>query len=120
MRGHLLVVEDDPDIRAVLVLILAGEGWRVTTARDGQEALEAIAADPPHLILLDLGMPILDGWAVLAFLREHRAGVPVVVLTAGPDACEAARTPPVAAALEKPFDVDEVLAAVSFALPANG
>ncbi|HZQ39109.1 MAG TPA: response regulator [Dehalococcoidia bacterium] len=120
MAGHLLVVDDDPDIRGVLVLILAGEGWRVITARDGQEALGAIAADPPRLVLLDLSMPIVDGWAVLATLRERCIDVPVIVLTAGTGADAAALTPPAVAALQKPFDVDDLLAAVSRALAASG
>jgi CheY-like chemotaxis protein len=83
----------------------------VITAWGGQEALRAIAADPPRLVLLDLSMPIVDGWAVLATLRERRIDVPVIVLTAGTNADEAARTPPAVGALQKPFDVDDLLAA---------
>jgi CheY-like chemotaxis protein len=81
----ILVVDDDADVRQVLDLALGLEGFQVVTAADGREALEKLeAADPPvSLILLDLMMPVMDGWE---FRRRQRgtpaADVPVVVLSA--------------------------------------
>ncbi|MGH7090575.1 MAG: response regulator, partial [Stellaceae bacterium] len=64
--------------------LLVGEGWVVTTARNGREAVERLTAEPPQLILLDLLMPEMDGFEVLARLRQDRAlaAIPVVIITA--------------------------------------
>jgi CheY-like chemotaxis protein len=81
--SSLLIVDDDADIRLLLRLELAAEGHAITEAGNGREALESIAADPPDLVLLDLMMPVLDGWAVLAELeRDAATAPPVVVITA--------------------------------------
>ena len=82
--GDILVVDDDPDARARLRTVLTRNGWTVSEAGNGQEALEVVATAPPQLILLDLTMPVMDGFT---FLRELRArpgcaDIPVVVLTA--------------------------------------
>ena len=77
----LLVVDDDPDIRLLLRLELAAEGHQLLEAGNGQEALAMIEADPPDLVLLDLMMPVLDGWGVLAALDPSTAP-PVVVIPA--------------------------------------
>jgi len=82
--GSVLVVEDDPDTRERLRTMLAGSGWRVATAGNGREALDMLALGTPSLVLLDLMMPEVDGFAFLKALRAHPKGgdVPVVVLTA--------------------------------------
>jgi DNA-binding response OmpR family regulator len=79
--GHILVVDDDPDIRLLLRLELSAEGHHISEAGDGRQALAAIAADPPDLVLLDIMMPEVDGWEVLRQL-DHEACPPVVVITA--------------------------------------
>ena len=81
---HVLVVEDDPDIRELISRQLTSEGWTVDTAENGQVGLERFAAQAPDLILLDLMMPVMDGFEFVRRLRETEAGrtVPVVVLTA--------------------------------------
>jgi CheY-like chemotaxis protein len=82
--GHVLVVDDEPDVRDVLVRTLERQGWTAATANDGCDALEAVAAQPPDLILLDLMMPRMDGFEFVAELRkrpEWRA-IPIVVVTA--------------------------------------
>lgn len=79
-----LVVEDDDDTRELMRRLLVGEGWIVGTARNGRDALALLTAEPPHLILLDLLMPEMDGFEFLAELRatpEFRA-IPVVIVTA--------------------------------------
>ena len=67
---HALVVEDDPDISSALVETLEGAGFRVTSARDGREAVGAAAADPPDLVTLDLTLPHMDGIEVCRRIRE--------------------------------------------------
>lgn len=82
--GYLLVVEDDPLTRRLLVRALRGEGWPVVEAADGQAALQRVAAEPPRLILLDLILPDLDGFELLGRIRQATAGppIPVIILTA--------------------------------------
>src|SRR5262249_47815140 len=81
---RVLVVDDDADHRRHLRGLLEGGGWEVDEAADGREALDRVADRPPGLILLDLGMPGVDGVEFLAALRRREEGrsVPVVVLSA--------------------------------------
>ncbi len=83
-RGHLLVVDDDPQVMDLISQILEGEDYEIKAATDGQEALEAIARHRPDVIFLDLLMPHVDGFAVIERLQEdpqHR-NIPIIVLTA--------------------------------------
>jgi DNA-binding response OmpR family regulator len=79
--SSLLIVDDDADIRLLLRLELSAEGHHIAEAADGRQALDAIASDPPDLVVLDLMMPVLDGWAVLNEL-DHDTAPPIVVITA--------------------------------------
>jgi len=83
-EGPLLVIDDDADTRERISARLSKEGWRVTTAENGKAGLAAVAAERPSLILLDLMMPEMDGFAFLDSLRAKPAwgSIPVVVLTA--------------------------------------
>lgn len=112
--SEVLVVDDDPDLVEVMLLVLRGAGYAVRSAANGKQALEVVKAGKPALILLDMLMPVMDGWQ---FARELRAGwgreVPVVVVTAADHA--RARSDEIAAdeVLPKPFDVDELLRVVA-------
>jgi CheY-like chemotaxis protein len=126
-RRRVLVVEDDPDTRAVLVEALTEEPDLVAEgADDGQSALERLRRPPGvDLVLCDLAMPGLDGFGLAARLREDAAtaGLPVVAMTALDDAVVAARATGAAydAVVAKPFDLAElaaVLRAVLLADPA--
>jgi len=77
----ILVVDDDADIRLLLRLELSNEGHQILEAGNGQEALDAIAADRPDLVVLDMMMPVLDGWGVLEAL-DPATSPPIVVITA--------------------------------------
>ncbi|PYM91415.1 MAG: hypothetical protein DME04_19235 [Candidatus Rokuibacteriota bacterium] len=83
-HGRLLVVDDDPLVVDMVGQLLEGEPYEVETAADGQEALEAISRRRPDVILLDLLMPRVDGFAVIEHLRQdpEYALIPVIVLTA--------------------------------------
>jgi CheY-like chemotaxis protein len=83
-RGRLLVVDDDPQIIDLVRQLLEGEPYEITAATDGQEALEAISQQRPDIVLLDLLMPRLDGFAVIEHLRQdpQYRQLPVIVLTA--------------------------------------
>ena len=84
MPGRVLVIDDDVDARARIRVMLERGGWSVLEAGNGQEALERLAGAAPDLILLDLMMPVMDGFAFLSKLRHRQDGqdTPVVVLTA--------------------------------------
>jgi len=83
-HGRLLVVDDDPVVVDMVGQLLEGEPYEVEAAADGQEALEAISRRRPDVILLDLLMPRMDGFAVIEHLRQdpEYALIPVIVLTA--------------------------------------
>ncbi len=112
-RGPVLVVEDDPDLAALMEMILGEAGYDVETAGDGAEALDRIAARMPAVILLDMRMPVMDGWH---FAREFAArygpATPIVVVTAAENARRRAEEIGADAWLEKPFDIEDVLRVV--------
>jgi CheY-like chemotaxis protein len=83
-RGHLLVVDDDPDVRNLLAQGLVSAGYRVQSVEGGSEALEAMARERPSAVLLDLMMRPPDGFEVLIRMREDPAleGIPVIIVTA--------------------------------------
>lgn len=80
-RRHLLVVDHDPDVRELLDLDLTAQGYRVSTAAGGREALQALEEDGHELLILDLLVPDMDGLRLLHELREARGSdLPVLVL----------------------------------------
>jgi CheY-like chemotaxis protein len=83
-RAKVLVVDDDPDIRLTLRQVLRDEGFTVLEAKNGLEALESVAEDNPDVVLLDLMMPLVNGWDVLKTLRNARKDLPVIILSAVP------------------------------------
>jgi DNA-binding response OmpR family regulator len=80
-HASILVVDDEPDIRELLGLLLQRAGHDVCLTRDGREGLRALHADPPDLVILDITMPGLDGWQTLERIRDL-SDVPVLMLTA--------------------------------------
>src|ERR671910_694115 len=118
---RILVVDDDPDIRGLLRVLLDRRGFAVTEARDGQEALRAFYAERPDLVVLDVAMPVLDGWKTLERIREL-SDVPVVMLTAKADELEKTRGLRAGADdyVTKPFGRQELLARVEGLLRRAG
>ena len=82
MSIHVLVVDDEPDLRLLVRLALETFGYRISEAGDGQQALDAIASDPPEVVLLDIKLPIVDGWEVLKRLRDEGSTLPIIMLSA--------------------------------------
>jgi DNA-binding response OmpR family regulator len=83
-RANILLVDDDPDIHMSLGTVLRAEGYNVTSARDGVEAMKLVYKDRPDLVILDLLMPRKDGFAVVREIREdpEYADLPILILTA--------------------------------------
>ena len=109
VKATVLVVEDDPRTREVVGAFLAAQGYDVVEAQDGVEALERFRGHAVDVVLLDLMLPKLDGWAVLAALRRTSA-VPVVVITARDRVEERVRGLRMGADdyVVKPFDLEEL------------
>jgi CheY-like chemotaxis protein len=105
----ILVVDDDPGILAMLQDLLESEGLAVRTASNGEEALAALAEMTPSLILLDMRMPVLDGWGFAERYRARALGYPIVVMTAAESAKRWADEIGATGYIAKPFDVNELL-----------
>ena len=111
---HILVVEDEPALCQLLMNNLSFEGYSVTAADDGVPALAAHAARRADLIVLDLMLPQLDGFAVLKALRDQQDGVPVLMLTARGEEADRVKGLSLGADdyLVKPFSLLELMARV--------
>lgn len=109
---HVLVVDDEPDIRATVSAMLEIEGYAVTEAANGADALHRVEERAPDVILLDMRMPVLDGWG---FARQFRAAgkrAPIIVMTAAENARRWAEEIGADGYLAKPFEIDALIAAV--------
>ena len=119
---YVLVVDDDPAIRGLVGAALRSEGFDVDLAAHGREALEAIRARRPATVVLDLMMPVMDGFSFMAACeKEHLCSdVPFVVISAAQDAQRRLENVPVHAYLTKPFDLDDLVRTVGRYASPNG
>jgi CheY-like chemotaxis protein len=102
----ILVVDDDLDMQALVVEALRARGYRVDRADNGIEALDRVAERIPQLILLDMRMPLMDGWGVARALHsKYGRTIPIVVVTAAEDSKLRAAEIGANADLGKPFDL---------------
>ena len=120
---QILVVEDDPSIRGLVSEVLRDDGYEVSEACNGAEALNAVRERRPDLIVLDLMMPVMDGWAFVEECRREPGcdDVPILVTSASHDltrTAERLRSFGVRTCLAKPFDVEGLLALVERYVPA--
>jgi CheY-like chemotaxis protein len=109
---RVLVVDDEPDIRATVAEMLEIEGYSVEEASNGADALRAIELHAPDLILLDMRMPVLDGWGFAAELHRREVDIPIVVMTAARDAARWADEIAASGSLSKPFGFDDLIRTV--------
>lgn len=120
----ILVVEDEPAIRALLVEFLSDEGYAVEGARDGQEALRLLdergPSGWPSVVLLDMMLPRMDGAELLRRLRARGLAVPVVAMSASHEALTTALAAGARAAVAKPFDLDGLLWTLRRQMAATG
>jgi DNA-binding response OmpR family regulator len=112
--ANVLVVEDHADLREMLAVLLEAEGFRVQTAANGAEALTAMRAVRPSVILLDLMMPVMSGdeFRRRQLAEPEYASVPVICMTAAHDGSHRAETMQAAQFFQKPVDFDQLITAV--------
>ena len=117
MAVSVLIVEDDPNIAELLQMYLEKEGYAVTTAGDGGQGLAKFRAIQPDLVLLDVMMPVMDGWAVCRAIRSE-SQIPVIMLTAKSETDDKVTGLKSGADdyITKPFEMKEVLARIEAVL----
>jgi len=113
---RVLLVEDDAVLRTTLTIALTAEGHHVLPAADGRTALQAVRDDQPDLVVLDLGLPDIDGTEVLAAVRRG-SSIPVLILSARSDTVDKVGALDIGADdyVTKPFSVDELVARIRVA-----
>jgi len=119
---HVLVVDDEEFVRLLVAEILGRNGYEVEMAADGETALRRLEARRPDLVVLDLSMPGLTGWAVLERMRQKGGMPPVVILTAhgSYEAFTRVVREGVAGYISKPFSLDELLLTCARAVASGG
>lgn len=119
MSTTVLIADDHDDNRELLKLLLTGAGYDVREARDGRECVEIAQAEPPDIVVVDLSMPVLDGWGVFEKLKEDQRtrAIPCVAVTAHAelDRDEAIETG-FSGYVSKPFRSDHLLKTVATVL----
>jgi two-component system alkaline phosphatase synthesis response regulator PhoP len=127
--ARVLIVDDEPDILLMLRVNLSAEGYDTLLAADGQKALERISEDDPDVVLLDVMMPVMDGWGVLNALKDNGGEAPPVIVVSAKSSdrdIAAALNLGAVAFITKPFDphslveeVDRVLSSTPEELEAE-
>lgn len=119
-KALILVADDDPEMLSIIGEALSCRGYRVATAKDGKEALERVDDERPQLVLLDMKMPVMDGWAFARRLRErHGRSIPIVVTTAMEDSQLRADELGAEGELGKPFTLQQLYEVVEDMLPVG-
>ncbi len=118
MFPSLLIVDDEPSILQSLGGLLSDEGFEVTTAANGYEALKTIEVDPPDLVLLDIWMPGIDGIETLKEIKKENPNIQVIIITGHGTIETAVKATKLGAfdLIEKPLSIDKVIVAINNAL----
>lgn len=114
MNGqHILVVDDDTSLLELIIDVLESEGYIVVGARNGAQAIRAISDSRPSMALLDMNMPVLDGWEFIELVRANGLNFPIVIMTGSHDASRWAAEVGANDYLGKPFALDDLLSKVA-------
>jgi len=115
MTKKLLICDDDVDIVEMLEIVLDDISYEIITETNSKKVLELISNTHPHLVLMDLWMPVISGDQILKHMREDKslASIPVVIMSAAPDGKEIALKAGANGYIPKPFDVDELVQRVN-------
>lgn len=122
MSAHLLIVEDDAEMRDLLRKVLEKEGYRISVAADGHEAIASLFRKPFDLVVTDMLMPDDGGLELLRSLRQTHPTLPVIIITAFGDWGSYSRALELGAAafISKPLKMAELIAAIQTALAGRG
>jgi CheY-like chemotaxis protein len=115
MKKHVVIVDDEPDIRDVLCQALQAKGYRVTAAEAGHEALRIIKSDPPDLLVSDLQMEDADGLELIGEIKQLLPNLPVILLTGmifDPDVIRETISKKVSCYLDKTSSLQKVMSEV--------
>lgn len=117
---HVILVEDDLLVRTLIARRIAAAGWSVTTLKDGRELEQAVAAAPIDLVVMDLGLPYVDGLSLVEGLRARGLRTPVLVISAYelPHLRDTVTSSGANDLLQKPFDQEELIARMQRLLAA--
>ncbi|HLQ29189.1 MAG TPA: response regulator [Ktedonobacteraceae bacterium] len=117
---QILVVDDNAHVLQMIQWVLQDEGFEVQTAAEGQEALTLVRRHRPALLILDMGLPLLDGSHVAAELHTlYGTAVPIVLITADGHAAQKGRQIGASAFLHKPFEIADLVQAVKRSLTSR-
>jgi CheY-like chemotaxis protein len=119
-RPRVLVIDDDDDVADILRQALSEEGYAVATVPHGAAALDILRLHEPEVILLDLRMPLMDGWSFAERYRTitGKAPAPIILISGVSDIATEARRVGADAFFRKPFDIDELIRAIERARAA--
>lgn len=122
MSAHLLIVEDDAEMRDLLRKVLEKEGYRISVAGDGREAIASLSRKPYDLVVTDMLMPDDGGLELLRAIRQIHPPLPVIIITAFGDWGSYSRALELGAAafISKPLKMAELIAAIQIALAGSG
>jgi CheY-like chemotaxis protein len=115
----ILLVEDEPDIVDFMERMLRSAGYTIRVVADGLAAVTAIRIHPPAVMILDLVLPVMSGWAVLEQLHRDQHHIPVIVITANPNVSARLSGYCIRHCLVKPFLMGELLDALAQVYPAQ-
>jgi len=112
MNKKILIVDDESSIRDALSKVLHAEGYEIVSAKSGEEAIEKFQSEKIDLLLLDLGLPVKDGWDMLAWLAGVNPLLPVIIITGRFKQRELAEKAGADHLMDKPLDVPRLLEAI--------
>ena len=118
MEKEILIVDDQPGIRMLLTDILANEGYQVSTAKNGKEALDKIYANKYNLIILDYKLPIIDGVEVLQKMKQNKVEIPTIIISGLVEEVskESSNNNLIKKVIAKPFNVKDIQQSVKLIL----
>jgi CheY-like chemotaxis protein len=109
MKKRILIVDDDASVRKALGKVLEDEGYNIMLAADGCEALERFESGPVDLLLLDIGLPIRNGWDTFERITSQAPAFPIIIITGKANQHDMAVAAGVGALVEKPLEVAQLL-----------
>lgn len=109
MKKRILIADDDASVRKALGKVLENEGYNIMLAADGREALERFESEPVDLLLLDIGLPIRNGWDTFERITSQAPAFPIIIITGKANQHDMAVAAGVGALIEKPLDVAQLL-----------